>query len=317
MWPCPNCSTGYTNAKPALECHVCTDAAGAQALGACCKSCAEECEFCGESLCKKHHAKAIACLACGLTTCELEARPGTFCRSCFELLYVPPTPTDDATTRDVTPCVMAGGRTPTAPCAGVLNALEPPIKVLRYGDASDLRKTDPTYQNYQAEHFIPNSCFIKAQGRTGATIGGTGTYSEDDAMCYMIYDDQSRGTEHKWMTDRERMFCKWLHAKGKRATVQQWLDYMEFETVIMLAGTLKHNKNGPGLKTKDKTLGEDEVQELCQNAALCIRIAVENQFAKLGVKPNAQLKNGMLGKKAAAPAWPNTVSQTLAIPDDI
>ena len=145
-----------------------------------------------------------------------------------------------------------------------------------------------------------------------------GDYVEGDALCYMIWDDQSQGTEHKWMTDRERMFCKWLEKKGKKATVTQWLDYMEVETAFMLAGTIIHHKGSPGGLKVDPQLKQDDesVFQLCRDAAQCIRSDCEKQYVALNVDLGTQLKNGMLGKNATVPKSPNKTTETLVIPDD-
>lgn len=93
---------------------------------------------------------------------------------------------------------------------------------------------------------------------------------------------------------------------------------MEMETAVMLAGTIIHSKGCTGgLKVNPAlNLDDDGVFNLCKEASQCIRVAVQEEFVKLSVDLNTQLKNGMLGKKATVPKSPNKPSVTLKIPDD-
>ncbi|ABC30084.1 hypothetical protein HCH_03330 [Hahella chejuensis KCTC 2396] len=98
---------------------------------------------------------------------------------------------------------------------------------------------------YQREHFVPHSCFM-ARSRNAASKEKRsavpirpefGSYTEGNAITYFVYDGQSNGTEHRYLTDEEAKFAKDLQDEGRYATVTEWLDHMEYVTAMSLPMT--------------------------------------------------------------------------------
>ena len=140
---------------------------------------------------------------------------------------------------------------------------------------------------YQREHFIPNSCFMAGPGRTGKTVPGAENYTEDQAITYFVYDNQTTGTEHKFLTDAERAFAKKLEAQGKQASLEEWLDQMEGVTAEMFAAqqiAIAPGETGPWFSPEDANL-----------VARCIRKEYEAQMEKLGISLDTALRNGLAG----------------------
>ncbi|ABC33017.1 hypothetical protein HCH_06372 [Hahella chejuensis KCTC 2396] len=95
---------------------------------------------------------------------------------------------------------------------------------------------------YQREHFVPHSCFMERSRNAAAKEARSavpirrafGRYTEGDAITYFVYDDQSQGTEHRYLTEAEEQFGQMLEAEGRYATVTEWLDHMEYITAMSL-----------------------------------------------------------------------------------
>lgn len=141
---------------------------------------------------------------------------------------------------------------------------------------------------YQREHFIPNSCFMAQPGRTGQTVPGAEGYSVGKAITYLVYDNQSAGTEHKYLTDRERDFASKMEQSPEQfATIDQWLDEMENATVesFMKPGD---DLSGCDIATK-RPLSASEAKLV----AKCIRQEYQDSLDKLGIKKDVKLGNSI------------------------
>jgi hypothetical protein len=163
-------------------------------------------------------------------------------------------------------------------CDQVLNQFDPPVIIGTYDELKEISKP-----GYQREHFIPNSNFVKGPGRTGPNVKGMGNYSEGEAITYFVYDDQSHGTEHKELTDRERDFAQQLEEKGEHATVREWLDYMESQTEQSLAQSVEREPD----VSKPRATGD-----IAKSGAKCIRKRAEDRFVEMGVDLDAKMRNG-------------------------
>ncbi len=152
------------------------------------------------------------------------------------------------------------------------------------GTYGDLKKR-PIPEGYQREHFVPNSCFMVGPGRTGKTVPGAENYTEDQAIAYVVYDNQTPGTEHKFLTDAARAFAKKLEAQGKPATLAEWMDHMEAVAAAMFADrpiTSAPGEVGPLFSPEDAAL-----------LARCIREEYEAQMKQLGIPLDTRLRNGL------------------------
>uniref|UniRef100_UPI0024B5A312 RHS repeat domain-containing protein n=1 Tax=Marinomonas lutimaris TaxID=2846746 RepID=UPI0024B5A312 len=146
-----------------------------------------------------------------------------------------------------------------------------------------------TKKGYQREHFIPHSCFMERskyanEKRSNVPIGKDfGNYNEADAITYFVFDDQSKGTEHRYLTDVEKDYAKSLDQKGEYATVNEWLDHMESETAKSLS-----------METIERAPGVYEARIPEEEAALvakAIRIDAENYLDEAGVDKDAKMSN--------------------------
>ena len=146
-----------------------------------------------------------------------------------------------------------------------------------------------TKPGYQREHFIPHSCFMvrsvaSGESRANVPIGKAfGSYNEADAITYFVFDDQSKGTEHRYLTDVEKNYAKSLNDAGEYATVNQWLDHMEHETATSLC--MDTIERSPGVYEARVPQGEAKL------VAKAIRIDTENYLDSAGVDKNAPLSN--------------------------
>lgn len=110
-----------------------------------------------------------------------------------------------------------------------------------------------------------------------------GNYNEADAITYFVFDDQSKGTEHRYLADVEKDYAKTLDQKGEYATVNEWLDHMESETAKSLS-----------METIERAPGVYEARIPEEEAALvakAIRIDAENYLDSAGVDKSATMSN--------------------------
>jgi hypothetical protein len=164
------------------------------------------------------------------------------------------------------------------------------------GPYKDLQKIEK--EGYQREHFVPHSNFmtrstLPGEARAKVPIGSEfGAYNEGDAITYFVYDDQTKGTEHRYLTDVEKEYAKELEAKGEFATVTEWMDRMEAETAHSL--TMDKIERAPGVK--EPRVPPEDAADL----AKAIRIEYENQLDAAGVDKNALMSN-LVGGGSVAP----------------
>ncbi len=110
-----------------------------------------------------------------------------------------------------------------------------------------------------------------------------GDYNEGDAIIYFVYDDQNKGTEHRYLTDVEKDYGKKLNEKGEYATVNDWLDHMEIETAKSLS--MDSIERAPGVY--EPRIPEEDASDV----AKAIRIEAELYFDNAGVDKNAPMAN--------------------------
>lgn len=155
------------------------------------------------------------------------------------------------------------------------------------GPYKDLQKISKP--GYQREHIVPHSNFMERSVLPNEARGSVpiakafGQYTEADAITYFVYDDQSQGTEHRYLTDVEKSYAKALHEKGEYASVNDWLDYMEIETAKSLS--METIERSPDVYCA-RIPPEDAA-----DVARALRIETEHYFDKAGVNKTAPMSN--------------------------
>jgi hypothetical protein len=173
----------------------------------------------------------------------------------------------------------------------VLTDFSPPLKLLTYRYSKAARKNGTRPADVQAEHFLPNSCFFVGPGRKGPLIPHGGNYSEDNALTYWVKDDQKAGTEHKYLTDRERAFSGQCSTSGQFASLEQWCDFMQHVTVKSI---LMHRAHKPAASNPGAATAGNNSLHAAQQAAYVIRQMTQYHFEHiLGVAAGTALRNGI------------------------
>jgi|CXWL01.2.fsa_nt_gi hypothetical protein len=288
----------------AVWCEICQQAAstgyvpcnisGCNTGVACCSlNCltALVCTVCENTSCLAHRSN---CAACGGTTCHYCARKLAGDAAIRDLNCFDAVTGHLQETEIIASCPLAA--TLPAPDLAVLNEFYPTIELLTYAQSRTARSRNVRPSGVQAEHFVPNSCFIAGKGRSGATVAGVGQYSEGKALTYWVDDDQKAGTEHKYLTDCERAFCKDCEDKGAYPTLAQWLDFMQFTTVQSILAHRNYVGNISGLT---QVQAENKRLDAAQKAAHAVRYAMQQHFENnLKANTSAYLANGIVGGNA-------------------
>lgn len=275
-------------AKPAtqtLTCNVSGCAASGYACAGCCAK--ARCTVCEFTYCVNH---CTACGDCKGTTCPYCARKlagDTTIRdlNCF----------DSATSKIIETDIIAScpltAKLPP-PDFSIFDDFDPPIQMVTYAQSKTAAKKGKRPANVQAEHFVPNSCFILGTGRSGSVVKGAGLYSEGKALTYWVDDDQKAGTEHKYLTDCERAYCDSSEAKGQFPTLGQWLDFMQYTTTQSI---LLHREYLPDLSKCSKTEADNIRLDAAQKAAYAVRYKMQQHFENvLKADISAHLCNGIV-----------------------
>jgi hypothetical protein len=279
-----------------LECNV-----GNCGISAyCCAAClaAATCAVCEFAYCASHRT---ACGDCKGTTCAYCARklPGDSTirdLNCFDIAT-----NGLVETEIIASCPLTQNL--PAPDYTVFDDFDPPIEMVTYAQSKTASKRGKRPQNVQAEHFVPNSCFIVGTGRSGTVIRGAGLYSEGKALTYWVGDDQMAGTEHKYLTDCERAFCNECEQKSQFPTLGQWLAFMQHATTQSI---LLHRDYAHDLTALSAADADNVRLAAASKAAYAIRYRMQAHFEKtLKSDLSAHLGNGIVG--GAAP--PKKVSK--------
>jgi hypothetical protein len=201
--------------------------------------------------------------------------------------------------------VLAGGGGLTSvvqsSCDAVLAQFDPPIVVGTYDSVSKARQEannadpDSGYKSGQSEHGVANSGFQSDRGNNASNIPGAEGYSEGGAFAFSVFDGQSAGTEHKWLTDAAKDFHEQLQAEGREGTLRDHLDQSQKNWEKSFEENLQRKKGEkPRSRIKDadkKT--KQERKDLAKAAAKCLRMMAEAQFAKQKISLNTKLRNGL------------------------
>src|SRR5690606_31180161 len=138
------------------------------------------------------------------------------------------------------------------------------------------------------------------QSRGGANVPGGGNYTEGSAFSYSVYDDQSRGTEHKWLTDRAARDAR---ALGPKPTLEQQLRAAKKRARDGLLARLQREEGGvkrDRIKAKPKKRTPAERKALAAAASECLDLQARKQFEKQKVKTSTVCRKGVNadGKRA-------------------
>ena len=193
-------------------------------------------------------------------------------------------------------------------CQKVFQEFDPPIVTGTYSSVSrDRQRTnnelgdDSPYRNNQSEHMVANSSIQGERGNNATNIPGASGYTEGGGFAYSVYDDQSAGTEHKFLTDAARAFDQ--AAEGfptVRERIQAAKDYCK---------DLQRTEDGQKrsrISDKPKKKSKRRKKALAQAASECLAKMAEKQFAEQGVKMDTPTRRGMAGGAPPPPKPPVT-----------
>lgn len=269
-----------------LECNVGGCGVSSYACGTCLAK--AKCSVCEFAYCATHRT---ACSDCSGTTCAYCARklPGDAKirdLNCFDAA------TNGLVETEIIASCPLSCKLPK-PNYSIFNDFDPPIEMVTYAQSKTASKNGTRPTNVQAEHFIPNSCFIVGTGRTGTVVKGAGLYSEGKALTYWVDDDQKAGTEHKYLTDCERAFCDEAERNGQFPTLGQWLQVMQNATTQSI---LLHRTYTPDLSALSAVEADNVRLVAAQKAAYAIRYRMQEHFeTKLKADLSSHLGNGIVG----------------------
>jgi hypothetical protein len=208
--------------------------------------------------------------------------------------------------------VLAGGAGVdfAAKCAKVYAEFDPPIVTGSYSAVSRARQeanaearnagTKSGFENQQSEHMCPNCNLQSSRGDSSTNIGGASGYTEGGGFTYNVYDDQSQGTEHRWLTDAECHFADTIAARDKPASIGEWIDHMGDQAAEMLDSDDLVRDTGGEKRTRIKDAKNktpEERKKLAQDAAECLKMEAKQQFANQKVKEDTSTRNGLAGKR--------------------
>jgi hypothetical protein len=142
----------------------------------------------------------------------------------------------------------------------------------------------------QRDHFLAHNLFldpifhVKGKGRSEQiNIAGAGNYHDKLSITVRVHDDQTFGTEHRFITDQTILHARRFQAEERQGTLSEWLVCMEESYVKLLNCSLIRDKSGV-------PTGEYSLQE-AKTVARAIATESRLQFESLGVKMDLLLSN--------------------------
>ncbi len=181
-------------------------------------------------------------------------------------------------------------------CVDIPKKLEPDTDLLEslgfefmtYDEGKKLRDEDPErFKGKQLEHIVPNSSHVSGTDRHSPPVAGASGYSEGAALIYPIGDDQSPGTEHKFITDYERSVDQMLAANNQYATVEEKAKLMIHGWEMMI------------LKFRGENLAP-EIHESARKAAVELaKVYLKHTTEVLEIPRDTPLRNGFITGQAA------------------
>ena len=194
-------------------------------------------------------------------------------------------------------------------CEAIFQEFDPPIKCGTYSKVSSDRQAtnreDPAskYKNHQSEHMVSNSSIQGERGVNSSNVPGAEGYSEGTGFAYSAYDDQSAGTEHKFLTDAARSFdqaAEGFPTLGERIqAAKNWCKDMLLGDLQRVKGEEKRQR------IKDaKNRSDDEKKQLAEAASECLAKKAQEQFEKQGIAMDTPTRRGMAGGPSPEPPDP-------------
>jgi len=182
-----------------------------------------------------------------------------------------------------------------AACEKVYAQFDPPIVTGKYSSL-DIAK------GQQREHGVANSAMQSERGKSASNVPDAPGYTEGGGFCFTVFDGQSQGTEHKWLTDAAKEFHEKLSAQGKGGTLKEHLDQSQKNWEKSLKEKLRRRKRqAPRSRIKDadkKTKKERDA--LAKAAAKCLRMEAEKAFSAQDVPMSAKCRAGLSAAVKAA-----------------
>lgn len=195
--------------------------------------------------------------------------------------------------------VLAGGAGLTSEvqtaCDKVFAQFDPPIVTGKYG------KLDIA-AGQQREHGVANSAVQGTRGNSATNVPGASGYTEGGGFCFTVFDGQSAGTEHKWLTDAAKEFHESLQAAGKRGTLRDHLNQSQKNWEKSFQEKLRRKKRqAPRSRIKDaEKKSKKERDALAKAAAKCLRMMAEQAFRDQKVPLSTVMRNGLSAAVKAA-----------------
>jgi hypothetical protein len=185
-------------------------------------------------------------------------------------------------------------------CARIFAEFDPPIVAGTYNEVSRKRRATnkaqgrrSRYRNNQSEHYVNNASLQGKRGVNSSNIEGASGYTEGGGFAYSVYDDQSKNTEHKFLTDMARKYEKALKKNptlaARREAAKKW-------TQDMLARDDLQRTSSKDKRTRIKDAKKRspaEKKKLAEAAAECLDKMAAAQFKKQKVKPSTVTRRGM------------------------
>ena len=155
---------------------------------------------------------------------------------------------------------------------------------------------------------VDEVCWCLAQlGNNATNIPGASGYTEGGGFAYSVYDDQSAGTEHKFLTDAARNFD--ATSTGNPTLSERIEAAKEWTEDMLLREDLQRTEDGQKrsrISDKPKKKSKRRKKALAQAASECLAKMAEKQFAEQGVKMDTPTRRGMAGGAPPPPKPPVT-----------
>ena len=163
-----------------------------------------------------------------------------------------------------------------------------------YSDLGGSAYKEMREAGYQREHIPPISAFydvdkLHDQRRDQVPLReGLGDYSHDNALCFMIFDGQTQGLEHRIATDGAKAFARELG--GAEATLRDWLDKsVEWNTKIIESRMMREEM--PPLTSACRSA----LRQQALKTAYALRNVVAAHFVGVGANLDTPLGNRIAG----------------------
>lgn len=147
----------------------------------------------------------------------------------------------------------------------------------------------------QKDHFIAHNLFLDPTAHVKnekrhkqKTLDNTGKYHDNLSVTVRVHDDQTFGTEHRFITDQTILHARRFRSEGRQGTLSDWLVCMEESYVKLLNCSLIRDKeeepyrecNLPEAKTIARAIAEESRQQF-ERLGVPMDLGLSNKIADL------------------------------------